>query len=871
MLEAKYVVSSAPGTAIMFDDVERIREALQFIDPGDRETWVKMGFAIKDEFGDVGFDLWDEWSQQASSYDYQAAKAMWKSANVTGPVKIGTLFHAAKEGGWVSSRSYQQPEPEILVERQRIAAERTAKQSVDEMRERDVTMKKANAIYQAAKPAVGNPYLVRKNVQPVSTLSQISAGLAASILGYSPKSNGELLEGELLVVPVKQGGQLTTVELIDGNKRKAALAGRGTKIGGYWATERLPCDDQVAFTLLIGEGVATVLSASSASGHAGVAALSSTNLKEVATAMRSRYPTATLIILADLIKASGTPDPHAIEAAQVANGRLAVPDFGSDREAAMKDFNDMMQVCGAEAVVSALTNASQVESLTTVSTDKSDVIRTANNGWQKPQSLAANMGREPYPIDALPSSIRGAVQEVAAFVKAPLPMVVMSALAALSLTIQAHADVKRLEKLVGPIGLFLMAIADSGERKSTCDGFFTKSVYEYEAAQAEAAKPELKDYIAACDAWEAKRSGAKEKIRQLAKENKPSGSMEAALRDLEHDKPQPPKVPRLLYADATPEALAFSLAKQWPSAGVVSSEAGVVFGSHGMGKDSVMRNLALLNQLWDGKSVTVDRRATESFKVNNARLTVALQVQEPTLREFFLRTGALARGTGFLARFLIAFPESTQGTRQIDPRVPDGPIGWPKLTAFERRITEILQKPIPLGEDDVLAPPMLLLSSEAKRAWIEFHNDIESGLSRDGELYDVRDVASKSADNAVRLAALFHIFEGEDGAISVDTFEAASCIAAWHLHEARRFFGELALPAEVTDAVRLDGWIVARCKRNCDNSIGKNYARQHGPIRDGLRFNAAIAVLEALDRLRVAKDGKQLTIQLNPSLLIEEA
>ena len=35
-----------------------------------------------------------------------------------------------------------------------------------------------------------------------------------------------------------------------------------------------------------------------------------------------------------------------------------------------------------------------------------------------------------------------------------------------------------------------------------------------------------------------------------------------------------------------------------PSGGVISSEAGSVFGSHGMGKESVMRNLAALNQLW---------------------------------------------------------------------------------------------------------------------------------------------------------------------------------------------------------------------------------------------------------------------------------
>lgn len=35
-------------------------------------------------------------------------------------------------------------------------------------------------------------------------------------------------------------------------------------------------------------------------------------------------------------------------------------------------------------------------------------------------------------------------------------------------------------------------------------------------------------------------------------------------------------------------------------------------------------------------------------------LTIALQIQEATLRNFFDQTGGLARGTGFLARFLVA-------------------------------------------------------------------------------------------------------------------------------------------------------------------------------------------------------------------------
>ncbi len=66
-------------------------------------------------------------------------------------------------------------------------------------------------------------------------------------------------------------------------------------------------------------------------------------------------------------------------------------------------------------------------------------------------------------------------------------------------------------------------------------------------------------------------------------------------------------------------------------------------------------------------------------------------------------------------------------------------------------------------------------------------------LTSGNELYDVRDVASKSADNAARLAALFHVFtHSADGSIDADSFESASSIVAWHLNESRRFFGEVA-------------------------------------------------------------------------------
>lgn len=843
---------------------KRIADALVHIDPDDREQWLRMGMAIRSEMGDAGFDVWNDWSQQSPAYRLSDAKATWKSINGTGGVTLGSLFYEAKANGWSTTHKYTPPTRQQLEKQQKQREHREQQEKAEIDKERAQTKAHTKALLETAKAAPNDhPYLLRKGVETTATLKEIDQTAAEKILGYSPQAAGEPLTGKLLVVPIKQGDDIATVELIDESGRKAGLYGRGTRTGGYWATRRLPDGEGRDICILIGEGMATVLSASTAVGSTGVAALSAHNVVNVAHIMRQQYPYADLVVLADLQKSDGSPDPRAVKAAIKNNARLAVPQFGDVRAPDQTDFNDMMQ-CASLNDVAQTIHAALVP-------DANDGTAPAGdsevNGWPDPHPLTAKIEPEPYPLDALPLPIREAVEEVAGFVKAPVPMVASSALAALSLAIQAHADAKRLEKLHGPVGLFILVIADSGERKSTCDGFFTKTISDYEETQAEAAKPALKDHRAAIEAWESKRGGVKEKIRQLAKEQKSTAGMESALRDLEHDKPEPPRIPRLLYADATPEALAYGLAKQWPSGGVVSAEAGIVFGSHGMGKDSVMRNLGLLNQLWDGKSLTIDRRSTESFTVRGARLTVALQVQEPTLREFFTRSGALARGNGFLARFLVAWPESTQGMRQIDPDAPDGPATWPHLAAFHSRIAAILDQPAPINEAGALTPLMLPLTPEAKAAWVDYHNAIESELSSGGELYDVRDVASKSADNAARLAALFQIFEGAGGAIGLAAFEGASLITAWHLNESRRFFGELALPAELADAARLDGWLIEHCRRNRTHLVSNREAQQFGPIRNKEKLAAALRELEDLDRVKVTQEGRRKIVMVNPALI----
>lgn len=278
-----------------------------------------------------------------------------------------------------------------------------------------------------------------------------------------------------------------------------------------------------------------------------------------------------------------------------------------------------------------------------------------------------------------------------------------------------------------------------------------------------------------------------------------------------------------------------------------------------------MRNLAALNQLWDGAALPVERRSTESFTVRGARLTMALQVQETTLRAFFDSTKGLARGTGFLARFLVSWPVSTQGTRNFT----EAPANWPALAAFNNRLTAILNRQAPIDDDGALTPTMLRLSPEAKAAWVTFHDAIESELSTGRELFDVRDVASKTADNAARLAALFHVFAGSIGPIDVDAMEAAARITAWHLTEARRFLGELAMPAELANPARLESWMLDYCRREHTDSVPTREVRQYGPggLRDKAAFNEAVIELAELGRARLVQDGKKRLVQINPALL----
>lgn len=136
---------------------------------------------------------------------------------------------------------------------------------------------------------------------------------------------------------------------------------------------------------------------------------------------------------------------------------------------------------------------------------------------------------------------------------------------------------------------------------------------------------------------------------------------------------------RLIYNDATPMGLVIGLSRNSRSAGVIDDEAGRIFSGR------LVNDLGLFNKLWSGSPVSVDRRS-ESFLVRAPRLTVSWMVQPAVYAKFHEKKGDQAKGIGFLARCLVSYPVSTQGTRFLFGGMPD----FDHIEAFRNRVRELL-------------------------------------------------------------------------------------------------------------------------------------------------------------------------------------
>lgn len=331
-------------------DIDDIRSALSYIDSHDRDTWWQVGAAVKDELGENGYDLWDEWSQRADNYDNRAAKSTWKSLK-PGSFSIGTVWKLARQNGWQPAKPYTPPSVE---EQARRKAESEARRQAAEQ-ERQQTQQRvkgtAQKIWNSSRPAsLSHPYLAAKGI----TNPDAIAGLRQN----------EYKDNDNLIIPVLYENEIVNLQSINQDGGKRFLAG-GQVQGAYAFIGK--ADDVEKVGVVMAEGYATAASIYEATGKPVIIAFDAGNMVAVAERLAQKLPQNVSVVIAVDNDASQTGIKKARQAAALLGDRATAiqPEFsmtliqqyqkgkGVDekgRPPLPSDFNDLHQLAGLEAV-----------------------------------------------------------------------------------------------------------------------------------------------------------------------------------------------------------------------------------------------------------------------------------------------------------------------------------------------------------------------------------------------------------------------------------------------------------------------------------------------------------------------------------------
>lgn len=459
----------------------------------------------------------------------------------------------------------------------------------------------------------------------------------------------------------------------------------------------------------------------------------------------------------------------------------------------------------------------------------------------------------PFPVHVFPPIIRNAVYEVEQHTQAPQALIAASVLGVISLACQNRIDVCRLNNLCSPVSLFVLTLAESGERKSTVDKLLMKPLYQLEEEWFEKYTQDLIVWRNEETAFNVEKKAMMSKLKSDIRRNKDHSTTNERLKALLAASPKAPVRFRQIFNDATPAAIKDYLSGCWRSIGLMSDEAGTIFNGY------ALNELPFINKMWDGAMFSVERKSEPDKLIKDARMTLALMVQPDVFKKGYLeRKGDTAKGIGFFARCLMCQPSSTQGYRQITSPV----VSNEHLPIFHQRLMEIVNESI--TRNDKNERQCLRFSPEAEKRWLEFYNKVESEMGLLGFLSGFKDYASKVAENMARIAALLYYFHSGEGDIPLGAVEAAVEISAWYVDEYIRMFSkseEFTLVSSEAD--ELFSWIKDYCYRCLVPYIRKTTILQYGPnrFRNRSKVNELLSTLYSQNKIRAEKRGKTIFIQ----------
>lgn len=437
-------------------------------------------------------------------------------------------------------------------------------------------------------------------------------------------------------------------------------------------------------------------------------------------------------------------------------------------------------------------------------------LRDADIARPEPQPLAPDRTKQAdYPVEAMGPVLAGAVRATVAKAFVPPCLAAQSVLAACSLAVQGHFNVLLPTDQYRPTSLFLVSVAESGDRKSTSDGHVMTSVREYERELEEIGLRERADALLAQAAWDEAKKAATQRNKNKGRDALEEGYRELGVR------PEGPLEPTIIVRSGTTQGLLKRFVQTRPSLGLMSDEGGSWLGGYGMTEDNKLNTISTLSDFWDGNTVQMMTSGEGYTALRGKRLTFHLMIQ-PYVSSRLLGD-AEAQGQGFLSRLLVAHPDSLAGTRFVDPTKPIDAVHIEALQTFHDRIGRIIRATLPVEEGTLnLKPRALGMSDQARLMWWAFYNAIEARLGPEGDLQSVKGFVGKLPEMAARIAANIAVFEYGIRVQEIDAQMLARgiALAEFYLSEALRLFGQERIPQEYVDAQAVSDWLRTKWGEN---------------------------------------------------------
>lgn len=267
----------------------------------------------------LDLDTFDSWSAQADNYSERDARAVWDSIRRTDGVGPGTLFKAAAQNGW---------SPESRKPRARPV--RAATRAVEPPKAARPGMGAAEVWERCGAADAAHGYIVAKAGTP--------DGLRVVPEGDPLTISGQRMAGALAVPVRSLDGVLSTLQLIPPPGAGKKLNLPGASVAGVFVVGEMVKGG----TTYLCEGIGQAWACWKATGRAAVVCFGWGRVRAVATELRKRDPSASLVVVPDVGKES-----EAETIARDVRGSCAPMPSGWDKNA---DVNDYGQREGFDAL-----------------------------------------------------------------------------------------------------------------------------------------------------------------------------------------------------------------------------------------------------------------------------------------------------------------------------------------------------------------------------------------------------------------------------------------------------------------------------------------------------------------------------------------